>query len=165
MNVIAPIMTDPKGAAWRQTIYHPYYLASRFGRGVALDLQVASPTYDAEAGDRIPYVDIAGIHDEAGGTATFFAVNRHGTETIQLEIGLHGLPGRQGDRPSGDDLCAARCGQHCRRSRCRGTEKGRWGGDRWGQTDPEARAVFLSDDPRRRLRTLPILLCTGSLQA
>ena len=43
VNVIAPIMTDPKGAAWRQTIYYPYYLASRFGRGTALDLQVRVP--------------------------------------------------------------------------------------------------------------------------
>ena len=71
VNVIAPIMTDPKGAAWRQTTYYPYYFASRFGRGVALDLQVRCPGYDAEAGDNIPYVDISGVHDEAGGTLTF----------------------------------------------------------------------------------------------
>jgi alpha-L-arabinofuranosidase len=92
VNVIAPIMTDPKGAAWRQTIYHPYYLASRFGRGVALDLQVESPTYAADVGDKIPYVDIAGVHNEADGAVTLFAVNRHGTETIEVEVGLHGLP-------------------------------------------------------------------------
>jgi alpha-N-arabinofuranosidase len=92
VNVIAPIMTDPKGAAWRQTTYHPYYLASRFGRGVALDLQVASPTYDAEVGDKIPYIDIAGVHNETDGMVTLFAVNRHGSETIELEVGLHGLP-------------------------------------------------------------------------
>ena len=28
VNVIAPIMTEPKGPAWRQTIYYPYYFAS-----------------------------------------------------------------------------------------------------------------------------------------
>ena len=42
VNVIAPIMTDPKGAAWRQTIYYPYYFASIFGRGTALNLVVNS---------------------------------------------------------------------------------------------------------------------------
>jgi alpha-N-arabinofuranosidase len=91
VNVIAPIMTEPGGAAWRQTIYYPYYLASRFGRGRALSLQVSSPGYDAEAADNVPYVDIAGVHDEAGGTVTFFAVNRHATETIDLEVALHGF--------------------------------------------------------------------------
>ena len=40
VNVIAPIMTEPKGAAWRQTIYYPYYFASIFGRGAALQLDV-----------------------------------------------------------------------------------------------------------------------------
>ena len=48
VNVIAPIMTEPKGAAWRQTIYYPYYFASIFGRGAALQLDVHSPGYDAE---------------------------------------------------------------------------------------------------------------------
>ena len=91
VNVIAPIMTDPKGAAWRQTIYHPYYLASRFGRGVALDLQVQSPGYDAEVADNVPYIDISGVHDEAGEILTFFAVNRHGTETIDVDVALHGF--------------------------------------------------------------------------
>ena len=43
VNVIAPIMTEPKGAAWRQTIYYPYYFASVFGRGEALQLSVRSP--------------------------------------------------------------------------------------------------------------------------
>ncbi len=91
VNVIAPIMTDPKGAAWRQTTYYPYYLASRFGRGTALDLQVSCPGYDADIADNVPYADIAGVHDEAGKTLTFFAVNRHGTETIDVEVALNGF--------------------------------------------------------------------------
>jgi alpha-N-arabinofuranosidase len=91
VNVIAPIMTDPKGAAWRQTIYYPYYLASRFGRGTALHLQVNSPGYDSVHADNVPYVDISGVHDEEGGTLTFFAVNRHASETIELDVALHGF--------------------------------------------------------------------------
>ena len=91
VNVIAPIMTDPKGAAWRQTIYHPYYLASRFGRGTALNLQVNVPGYDAEVADNIPYVDIAGVHDEKDGTITFFAVNRHSSESIDVDVSLEGF--------------------------------------------------------------------------
>ncbi len=43
VNVIAPIMTEPGGPAWRQTIYYPYHFASIYGRGVALrlDRQIA----------------------------------------------------------------------------------------------------------------------------
>ena len=77
VNVIAPIMTEPGGAAWRQTIYYPYYFASVFGRGEALQLSVKSPGYDAEVADNVPYLDIAGVHDEEGRALTFFAVNRH----------------------------------------------------------------------------------------
>ena len=91
VNVIAPIMTDPKGAAWRQTIYYPYYFASIYGRGTALQLSVKSPTYDAELAKDVPYIDISGVHDAAAGTLTFFAVNRHATETLQTEVSLQGF--------------------------------------------------------------------------
>ncbi len=91
VNVIAPIMTEPKGAAWRQTIFYPYYFASVYGRGEALRLDVRSPGYDAEVADNVPYLDISAVHDAEGRTLTFFAVNRHGQEDIELDISLHGF--------------------------------------------------------------------------
>ncbi|OZA12934.1 MAG: alpha-N-arabinofuranosidase, partial [Rhodobacterales bacterium 17-64-5] len=91
VNVIAPIMTEPGGAAWRQTIYYPYYFASRFGRGEALNLAVNCPAYDAEVADNVPYLDIAATHDEGAGSVTFFAVNRHPSEGLTPEIALHGF--------------------------------------------------------------------------
>ena len=39
----------------------------------------------------MPYLDIAGVHDEAGKTLTFFAVNRHGGETLDLDVDLQGF--------------------------------------------------------------------------
>ena len=93
VNVIAPIMTEPGGDAWRQTIYYPYYFASRFGRGTALDLKVNSPTYDADSAKGVPYADVAGVSNDADGTVTLFAVNRHGTETIDIEVSLTGFGG------------------------------------------------------------------------
>jgi len=91
VNVIAPIMTEPGGAAWRQTIYYPYYFASVYGRGVALRLNVRSPGYDADVADNVPYLDIAGVHSEAESTLTFFAVNRHPSETLEAAISLQGF--------------------------------------------------------------------------
>jgi alpha-N-arabinofuranosidase len=91
VNVIAPIMTEPGGAAWRQTIYYPYYFASVYGRGEALRLRVKSPGYDAEVADNVPYVDVSAVHDADGRTLTLFAVNRHGGEAIDLDVGLQGF--------------------------------------------------------------------------
>jgi alpha-L-arabinofuranosidase len=91
VNVIAPIMTEPGGAAWRQTTYYPYLFASVYGRGEALQLSVKSPSYDSEVADNVPYLDIAGVHDEASRTLTFFAVNRHASEPLELELDLQGF--------------------------------------------------------------------------
>jgi alpha-N-arabinofuranosidase len=89
VNVIAPIMTEPGGRAWRQTTFHPLYLASCYGRGAALNLTTRSPTYDADAGDEIPYLDISGV-ENPDGTLTFFAVNRHAEKPLDVEIRLEG---------------------------------------------------------------------------
>jgi len=39
----------------------------------------------------VPYLDISGVHDEEAGTLTFFAVNRHGVETLDLAVALQGF--------------------------------------------------------------------------
>lgn len=88
VNVIAPIMTVPDGPAWRQTIFYPYYYASVYGRGTALKLMVDSPTYKADGVGSVPYLDVSAVHDEAKGNVTFFMVNRHLTEALDLDVQL-----------------------------------------------------------------------------
>ncbi len=94
VNVIAPIMTEPGGPAWRQTIYWPFMLASRHGRGTALQLAVEVPSYDADVASDVPWLDIAGVHDADEGSLTFFVVNRHGEETMETEIALERFTAR-----------------------------------------------------------------------
>jgi alpha-N-arabinofuranosidase len=84
-------MTEPGGPAWRQTTYYPYFFASVYGRGEALQLSVKSPGYDSQVADNVPYLDIAGVHDQAGRRLTFFAVNRHSSEKLDLELDLQGF--------------------------------------------------------------------------
>lgn len=91
VNVIAPIMTEPGGDAWRQTIYYPYFFASRFGRGTALRLAVDSPVYDASIATDVPYLDIAGVHNADDRSLTFFAVNRHPEEEALVQVNLAGF--------------------------------------------------------------------------
>ncbi|WEK06677.1 MAG: alpha-N-arabinofuranosidase [Candidatus Devosia phytovorans] len=91
VNVIAPIMTEKGGPAWAQTIYYPYYFASIFGRGTALDLKVDTPTYDGKYGQNAGYVDVSGVYNEDEGTISFFLVNRHGTEAADVSLSLQGF--------------------------------------------------------------------------
>ncbi|MCB1355070.1 MAG: alpha-N-arabinofuranosidase [Maritimibacter sp.] len=88
VNVIAPIMTAPGGAAWRQTIYYPFKFASTMGRGTALQLDVDCPTYDADIASGVKYLDLAGVHDGDAGTLTFFAVNKNGDEPLEVDLAL-----------------------------------------------------------------------------
>jgi len=93
VNVIAPIMTEKGGPAWAQTIYYPYYFASLFGRGTALQLVTQSPGYETPHAADTPYVDVAGTHDAAANTLSFFLVNRHPSETIATTVSLQGFAG------------------------------------------------------------------------
>ena len=48
MNVIAPIMTEDGGPAWRQTIFYPFAQMSHFGRGrVCLRAEIDNPVSNA----------------------------------------------------------------------------------------------------------------------
>ena len=124
VNVIAPIMTEPGGAAWQQTTYYPYFFASVYGRGEALQLTVKSPGYDCQVADNVPYLDIAGVHDEAGRTLTFFAVNRHASEKLDLELDLQGFGKAQDRGSSGDDQRGPGSGEHIERSHCGHAQEG-----------------------------------------
>src|SRR5690606_41474881 len=75
----------------RQTTCYPFRFASQYGRGTALALAVACPGYDTPVADNVPWLDIAGVADREGRTLTFFAVNRHGTEPLDLELALAGF--------------------------------------------------------------------------
>ncbi|OHV08796.1 alpha-N-arabinofuranosidase [Kushneria phosphatilytica] len=91
VNVIAPIMTETGGDAWRQTIFYPLMFASRYGRGRALQLAVDGPTYQTRELEDVPCLDIAGVHDEEGQYVTLFAINRHQKEALDLNVALHGF--------------------------------------------------------------------------
>jgi len=93
VNVIAPIMTATGGGAWRQTIFYPFLHASAFGRGKALVPLVHSPKYDTKDITDVPYLETVAVHDEEAGEVTVFAVNRHLTEALPLEIDLRSFGG------------------------------------------------------------------------
>jgi alpha-N-arabinofuranosidase len=91
VNVIAPIMTETGGPAWRQTTFHPFAEASRYGRGRVLQPQIQSGTYAAKTYPEISHVGAAVVDDRSTGQTAIFALNRHRSETIELVSELRGL--------------------------------------------------------------------------
>jgi len=90
VNVIAPIMTEPGGRTWVQTIYYPFLYASRFGRGTSLRLAIDAPAYDCAARSAVPYLDASAVRNPDG-IITLFLVNRHPKEALACETALGGI--------------------------------------------------------------------------
>ncbi|MFI9742056.1 alpha-N-arabinofuranosidase [Streptomyces sp. NPDC052494] len=90
VNVIAPIMTEPGGPAWRQTTFFPFAQASRHGRGTVLDVRVDSPAYPTAKYGDVPLLHATAVRAEDG-TVTVFAVNRGRDTPLPLEVTLRGL--------------------------------------------------------------------------
>ena len=95
VNVIAPIMTDNGGPAWRQTIYYPFQQTACYGQGVALDVDVHSPAYDNKEFDQVPYLESVATFDEQSGSLTVFAVNRSLSEPLQIAADIRDFEGYQ----------------------------------------------------------------------
>lgn len=93
VNVIAPVMTLCGGPAWRQTIYYPYQQASRYGRGIALDIDLRSATYEDPEYGAIPYLEAVATMDPGNETVTLFAVNRSLREPLALDADMRGFAG------------------------------------------------------------------------
>jgi alpha-N-arabinofuranosidase len=91
VNVIAPIMTEPGGPAWRQTTFHPFALASQLAHGVALELKLDCPTYPTAAYGDIPAVDAVATHEHEDGSTAIFLVNRSQDEPVTLEVDVRAL--------------------------------------------------------------------------
>lgn len=98
-------MTETGGPACRQTIFWPFAHFSNLGRGQVLKASVRSATYAAAYYDprgteqlyfpvpEVPWLKVAAVHDDAGGTLTLFALNRHLDEPMTLAVDARGFRG------------------------------------------------------------------------
>jgi alpha-N-arabinofuranosidase len=92
VNVIAPIMTEPGGPAWRQASFHPFALTSKFGRGTVLRVEPQVAVYDTAEQGEVPLLDAVAVWDEESGGVVLFAVNRDLTQPLTLDVDLRALP-------------------------------------------------------------------------
>ena len=87
-NILAPIMTQPGGGVWRQTIYHPFALTSRYGRGTVMQVRLSAPVLP---GTGIPCLHAAAVFRKEAAEIALFLLNRHWTEAVELELNLAGF--------------------------------------------------------------------------
>lgn len=108
VNVIAPIMTENGGSAWKQTIFYPFLHASLYGRGTALQPVISSPTYTVEYENQvswwenelgrkkveareIPLLESIATINDATSELTVFAVNKDQQNALDFACELRGF--------------------------------------------------------------------------
>lgn len=93
VNVIAPIMTEPGGRAWKQTTFHPFALTSRHARGEVLHTVVSAPSVETAKHGETLLLDVVATYDADSGELVLFAVNRSVDSELTLKVDV----GRFGD--------------------------------------------------------------------
>jgi alpha-N-arabinofuranosidase len=93
VNVIAPIMTQPGGKAWRQTIFFPFADVANLARGVAVRQVVSSERFSSKTLGDLDYVLSSVCHDATTKRICVFVLSRQLTEAIDLTVDLRGVDG------------------------------------------------------------------------
>ncbi|MDO4650534.1 MAG: alpha-N-arabinofuranosidase [Eubacteriales bacterium] len=94
INVIAPIMTEPGGGpAFRQTIYWPFMLTSRYGRGIVLRPVIDTPEHDTKTHDHVSDLESIVVWNPEKEEIAVFAVNRNTEEDLELTVDLRSFEG------------------------------------------------------------------------
>jgi alpha-N-arabinofuranosidase len=94
VNVIAPIMTEPGGPAWRQTTFFPFALTAAGAHGVAMSVDVESDVLSTDRYGDVAAVDAAASVDLDGGAITVFLVNRSLGEAAEVSVDLRAVLAR-----------------------------------------------------------------------
>ncbi len=94
VNVIAPIRTEPGGASWRQTIFHPFALTSRYAAGNVLGIEPVAPSYETAKYGDVPVIDTVATHDPDSGQTVLFIVNRSVDAAVELNADVRGVQAR-----------------------------------------------------------------------
>ena len=94
VNVIAPIMTEQGGGkAWRQTIYYPFMLTSRYGRGTVLQPVTDSPVHDTATHADVTDLAASVVWNREKDELTVFAVNRNVDEDLEVKLDVRSFEG------------------------------------------------------------------------
>ncbi|HEY0259362.1 MAG TPA: alpha-N-arabinofuranosidase [Lacisediminihabitans sp.] len=95
VNVIAPIMTEPNGDAWRQTTFFPFAATSRLAKGEVIKPRITTAQYETDVYGPADLVDSVATFDRTSGTGAVFLVNRdqHESRTVEIDATALGATG------------------------------------------------------------------------
>ncbi|BAQ32494.1 alpha-N-arabinofuranosidase [Bifidobacterium scardovii] len=93
VNVIAPIMAEPNGPAWKQTIFYPFAEAAAHARGDVYAPAIDAPTVSTKAYGDVAAIDAVVTWDADTRTGLLLAVNRDLGAAHEVAVALAGLPG------------------------------------------------------------------------
>ncbi|MHC5795397.1 arabinosylfuranosidase ArfA [Lacisediminihabitans sp. FW035] len=91
VNVIAPIMTEPGGASWRQTTFFPFAATAANARGESLSVKVDCDTYTTATFGDVPIIDAVATRDPISGNASVYLVNRSQDEEAEVVVDLRDI--------------------------------------------------------------------------
>jgi alpha-N-arabinofuranosidase len=91
VNAIGAIRTQPGGAAWRQTLFHPFALAARHAHGNVLLSRIDAPARSGRVHPEMKLLVASATHDPASGRVSVFALNRELREEQDLTVELRGF--------------------------------------------------------------------------
>ncbi len=90
VNVIAPIRTEPGGAARRQPTFHPIAAVTAAACGVVLATEVDCVSVATERYGEVPAVTAAATFDQESGSWSVFLTNRSDAP-IEVQLDQRGL--------------------------------------------------------------------------
>lgn len=91
VNVIAPIMTDTKEGAWKQSIYYPFLHASKYGRGIALEPVISTTKHDTSKHTDVSDIEAVAVYNPEKEEVTIFAVNRNVDNDVNFTVDIRGF--------------------------------------------------------------------------
>jgi len=94
VNVIAPIMTEPGGPAWKQTTFHPFALTAAAAKGDVLNLAVRCPDVPTKQFGDVQAIDAVATRDDEAGRTALFLVNRGMSTDEPVTVDLSGIAER-----------------------------------------------------------------------
>ena len=159
VNVIAPIMTEPGGPAWRQTTFFPFSITSRLASGEVIRPVIEAPTYHTARHGEASLIDAVATADD--GRAAVFLVNRDLRETAQVTIDVRSLGCRADHRGGHAGRRRRLREEHPRRAGPRNPGRERERGPRRRRAHHRA-AACLVDGGRAELLAAPRWLGQGT---
>lgn len=91
VNVIAPILAEENGPAWRQTIFHPFARMAELAKGQILRTNVVSDKVETAQFGGADLVDVSATWNEENGRIALFFANRGLDEAAGVEVALRGF--------------------------------------------------------------------------